>query len=141
MICIDASLALIWLLPAQFDEKADALREKWDNENQRIISAPLFNAEVTSVLREQVYFKRLLPEDGKEAFEIFLSMGVEIAKDSPGLQRKAWQLANKFNRPKTYDMQYLALAEIKDCEFWTADKKLFNALGNKAPRLKYVGAL
>ena len=138
-ICIDASLALMWLLPAELNDQANALRKKWDLENAQLISAPLFNAEVTSVLRKQVYFQKLLPEEGEEAFSLHLDMGVEIIRDSARIQKKAWELAKKHNRPRTYDMQYLAVAEIKDCDFWTADKRLCNALGGKSPRLKYVG--
>jgi len=138
-ICIDASLALTWLLPAELNNQANALRKKWDAENVQLISTPLFNAEVTSVLRKQVYYQKLLPEEGEEAFSLYLDMGVEIIRDSTRMQRKAWELAKKHNRPRTYDMQYLAVAEIKDCDFWTADKRLFNALEGKSPRLKFVG--
>ena len=104
-VCIDASLALIWLLPAEQDETASILRLKWDEKNVEIITAPLFHAEVTSVLRQQVYFNRLLPEEGEEAFSAYLGMGVKTI-DSPEIQKRAWKLAKKFNRPRTYDMQY-----------------------------------
>jgi predicted nucleic acid-binding protein len=132
-------MALMWLLPAELNEKANALRKKWDTENVRLISAPLFNAEVTSVLREQVYFQKLLPEEGEEAFLLCLDMGVGISRDSARIQKKAWELAKEHNRPRTYDMQYLAVAEIEDCDFWTADKRLCNALAKKVSRLKYIG--
>ncbi|MEW5899261.1 MAG: type II toxin-antitoxin system VapC family toxin [Bacillota bacterium] len=138
-ICIDASLALMWLLPAELNDRANALRKKWDAEAVQLISAPLFYAEVTSVLREQVYFQKLLPEEGEEAFSLCLEMGVKILRDSSRIQKKAWELAKKHNRTRTYDMQYLAVAEIEDCDFWTADKRLCNALAKKVPRLKYVG--
>jgi len=36
-------------------------------------------------------------------------------------------------------MQYLTVAEIEDCDFWTADKRLYNALAKKVPRIKYGG--
>lgn len=138
-VCIDASLALMWLLPAELNDQANAMRKKWDAEDVQLISAPLFNAEVTSVLREQVYFQKLLPEEGEEAFSLCLKMGVEIIRDSSRVQKKAWELAKKHDRPRTYDMQYLAVAEIEDCDLWTADKRLCNALAKKVPRLKYVG--
>jgi predicted nucleic acid-binding protein len=137
-VCIDASLALIWLLPAERDEIAEALRRKWDNDGFEIITAPLFHAEVTSVLREQVYFNKLLPEEGEQAFSTYLEMGVRSI-DSPEIQKRAWELAKKFNLPRTYDMQYLAVAELKDCELWTNDKRLVNFLQGKDSRIKWVG--
>jgi len=137
-VCIDASLALIWLLPAQQDETADALRRKWDEAGVELITAPLFHAEVTSVLREQVFFKRLMPEEGEDAFSAYLEMGVKSI-DRHGIQEMAWDLAQKFNLPRTYDMQYLAVAELKNCELWTNDKRFVNSLQGKVSRIKWVG--
>ena len=137
-VCIDASLVLTWLLPAEQNEVANALRRKWYKNGVEIITAPLFHAEVTSVLRQQVYFRKLLPEEGEEAFSAYLEMGVR-GIDSPGIQEMAWELAKRFNLPRTYDMQYLAIAELKDCELWTNDKRLVNSLQGKVSRIKWVG--
>lgn len=137
-VCIDASLALTWLLPAEQDEIADVLQQQWNKDGVEIISAPLFHAEVTSVLREQVYFKRLPPEEGEEAFLAYLEIGVKSI-DSLEIQEMAWELAKRFNLPRTYDMQYLAVAELRDCELWTNDKRLVNSLQDKASRIKWVG--
>jgi predicted nucleic acid-binding protein len=137
-VCVDASLALTWLLAAEQNETANALRRKWDEEEVEIITAPLFDAEVTSVLRQQVYFKRLPPEEGEEAFSAYLEMGVKSI-DRHGIQEMAWDLAKKFNLPRTYDMQYLAVAELRDCELWTNDKRLVNSLQGKVSRIKWVG--
>jgi len=137
-VCIDASLALVWLLPAEQNEIANALRREWYRNGIEIITAPLFHAEVTSVLREQVYFKRLPPEEGEEAFLAYTEMGVKSV-DSTGIQKVAWELAKKFNFPRTYDMQYLAVAELKDCELWTNDKRLISSLQGKVSRVKLVG--
>jgi len=137
-VCIDASLALTWLLPADQNEAANALRREWDKEGMELITTPLFHAEVTSVLREQVYFRRLLPEEGEEAFSIYLDIGVRSI-DDPEVQKKAWELAKKFNLPRTYDMQYLAVAELENCELWTSDKRLANSLQGRVKRIRWVG--
>jgi len=137
-VCIDASLALTWLLPADQNEAANALRREWDKEGMELITTPLFHAEVTSVLREHVYFRRLLPEEGEEAFSIYLDIGVRSI-DDPEVQKKAWELAKKFNLPRTYDMQYLAVAELENCELWTSDKRLANSLQGRVKRIRWVG--
>ncbi|MCL0091942.1 type II toxin-antitoxin system VapC family toxin [Dehalococcoidales bacterium] len=137
-VCIDASLALTWLLPAERNEASDALRREWDEKGMELIVAPLFHAEVTSVLREQVYFRRLLPEEGEEVFSIYLDIGVRSI-DNSEVQKKAWELAKKFNLPRTYDMQYLAVAELEDCELWTNDKRLAHSLQGKVNRIRWVG--
>ncbi len=137
-VCIDASLALMWLLSAEQNEAANTLRREWYKNDIQIITASLFHAEVTSVLREQVYFNRLPPEEGEQAFLAYLEIGVKSI-DSPGIQEVAWELAKKFNLPRTYAMQYLAVAELNDCELWTNDKRLINSLQGKVSRIKWVG--
>jgi predicted nucleic acid-binding protein len=37
-------------------------------------------------------------------------------------------------------MQYLAVAETENCDFWTLDRKLFNAVSGKNKRVKWVGS-
>jgi predicted nucleic acid-binding protein len=52
---------------------------------------------------------------------------------------KNWDLAKEFNLPVCYDMQYLAVAELADCELWTLDKRLVNAVHGKNKRVKWIG--
>ncbi|MBM3142512.1 MAG: type II toxin-antitoxin system VapC family toxin [Chloroflexi bacterium] len=137
-VCIDASLALSWLLPRERNEATDTLILQWHAQGIKLITAPLFHAEVTSVLREQVYHKKLLPQEGEQAFVTFLQLAVETINEQ-AVYTLAWELAKKFNLPRAYDMQYLAVAELKDCEFWTNDRRLVNSLQDKVPRLKLAG--
>ena len=137
-VCIDASLALSWLLPEEQSNIIDALFLEWDRKGLRLITAPLFHAEVTSVIRRQVYFKRLQPERGEHIFSLYLQMQVESIGEQE-VYKRAWELAKIFNLPKTYDAQYVAVAELKDCEFWTNDRRLINSLQAKVPRIKWAG--
>jgi len=105
-VCIDASLALTWLLSVEQNEIANALRSKWDDAGVEIIAPPLFHAQVTSVLRQQVYLKRLPPEEGEEAFSTYLEMGVKSI-DSPGIQETAWELAKRFDLPQTLSLIHI----------------------------------
>jgi len=47
-------------------------------------------------------------------------------------------LATHFNRPTAYDAHYLALAEMLGCEFWTADRRLYNAVKEELPWVKWL---
>ncbi len=138
-VCVDASLALTWLLNVQKDDRADNLRKQWERSSIELICPPMFHSEVTSVLREEVFFKRLSDEEGEEAFRLFSLIQISII-DSPAIYRKAWELAKEYNLPRTYDMQYLAVAETENCDFWTLDRKLFNAVSGKNKRVKWVGS-
>jgi predicted nucleic acid-binding protein len=137
-VCVDASLALTWLLSIEEDEIADKLRRQWQKDKVKLICPPVFHAEVTSVLREEVFFKRLSAAEGEEAFSLYADIPVAVIADM-AIYRTAWELAKKYNLPRTYDMQYLAVAELTDCELWTLDKKLVNAVRGKNKRVKLVG--
>lgn len=137
-VCIDSSLAIAWLTYEQFSSNANALRIDWRKRGVQMVGPALFRPEVTSVIRQHVYFERILPEEGEEAYSIYLDIPIRII-DSPEIYRQAWQLAKRFNLPVCYDMQYLALAELEDCELWTADKRLINTLQGKNRRVHWVG--
>lgn len=136
-VCVDASLPLMLLLPHWLSPRAEALWRLWLQEGREIVTAPLFFAEVTSVLRESVYFGRVLPEEGETAFDTFLQLGAK-GVDPADLQRRAWEMAKQHNRPQAYDAQYLAVAASLGCELWTGDRQLVNAV--PVPWLRWVGA-
>lgn len=137
-VCVDASLAIQWLIPTQQDSLAESLLQSWDQAGTELIGPPLFDAEVTSAIRLHVYFKKLLPGQGEKAFLFYRELGVKIISP-PELPQVAWALAKEYNQPRTYDMQYLAVAELEDCELWTSDKDLANSLKGKVSRLRWVG--
>lgn len=51
----------------------------------------------------------------------------------------SYELANRFNRPRAYDAQYLALAQRLDSDFWTADERLFNAVNETFSQINWLG--
>ncbi len=134
-VCVDASLALALVRREELAIKVKDLWRSWLQSDTEIVSAPLFFAEVTSVLRESVYFRKMTPEEGEIAFAASLRLRVRTA-DSDDLQQQAWGLAKRYNRPKAYDAQYLAVAASLRCELWTADRRLANAI--PVPWLKCV---
>ncbi|MDO9334054.1 MAG: type II toxin-antitoxin system VapC family toxin [Dehalococcoidales bacterium] len=137
-VCIDASLAVSWLSYERHTVRANALRRYWIEKSVEMVAPALFHAEVVSALRQQVYFKRILPDEGEEAFSIYLDIPLTVI-DGPEIYRKAWQLTKDLNQPVCYDMQYLAIAELEDCLLWTSDRKLVNAVRSKTDRVRWIG--
>ena len=135
-VCADASLVLMLLLPHDLTPQVEDLWRGWIEADVEIVAPPMFFAEVASVLRESVYFGRILAEEGEDAFSAFMSLGVR-AMDAPDLQPRAWTMAKQHNRPRAYDAQYLAVAATLGCELWTGDRRLVNAVD--VPWLKWVG--
>ena len=137
-VCIDASLAGAWLSWETHTLKANALRQEWQESGVEMVAPALFHVEVVSTIRKRVYLKLVPPNEGEEAFFIYLDMPVKII-DGPEITQTAWDLAKEYNLPVCYDMFYLAVAELMQCTFWTNDKKLVNSLNGKNRRVKYLG--
>jgi predicted nucleic acid-binding protein len=128
-VCVDASVALDLLVPSEATPAVDALWTRWLAEGTTIIVPPYFFVEVTSVLRNKVFLRRISPERGENAFREFLDMPIEPVEFA-GIRERAWRLAVELGRPEAYDSQYLAVAEHRGCEFWTTDQRLYHAVGN-----------
>ena len=137
-VCIDASLALRLLLPTDQEPLADPLLQDWDQSGTEIMSTPLLDVEVTSAIRRLVYMRKVLPQQGEEAYRLYRDLGVTIL-NPPELTGRAWSLAVEYNHMRTSDLQYLAAAEVEDCELWTADRKLVDLTKGKANRVKWLG--
>ena len=48
-------------------------------------------------------------------------------------------MAQQFSLPSAYDAHYLALAESRQCECWTADERLWNTVKNALPWVRWLG--
>jgi predicted nucleic acid-binding protein len=139
-VCVDASLAVAWLFDEPYSKNADALRREWRDKGIQMVGPAQFHAEVTTAIRQHVYFKRILPEEGEQVFSVYLDIPIRII-DGTEVYRTAWELAKEFNLRVCYDMQYLAVAELEDCELWTCDKSLVNSLKGKVNRIRWVGEI
>ena len=137
-VCVDASVAVAWLTLEEYTQNANALRLEWRENQVDMVCPGLFHVEVASAIRKQVYLKNLLPDEGEEAFALSLEIPLSVI-DGAEVQRKAWELAKHFNLPVCYDMQYLAVAEMEDCELWTADRRLVNVTRGKSRRVRWLG--
>jgi predicted nucleic acid-binding protein len=58
--------------------------------------------------------------------------------DSFSIRQRAREIAEKFNQRSVYDSTYAALAELRNCEFWTADKVFYNAVKIDLKYMRYL---
>lgn len=137
-VVVDASLATMWALPEPHSQPALALAGQWAGAGTRLLAPGLLLAEVTNAL-----YKRLLRGEmdlgtAHRALRVILRFAVEI-REEPGLPARAMALAHQLRRPSTYDCHYLALAERFRCELWTGDRRLYNAVKEAIPWVKWIG--
>ena len=137
-VCIDANLIVWALIPAPLSDQADALPAEWQQEQVTLIAPALLAFEVTSTLRRLVYLEEITPTEGEEAFEKLLEMNIRLSHQR-GIFPLAWQMAQRFDRPRAYDTAYLALAQLRGCDFWTADERLYNTVRGELDWVKWLG--
>lgn len=102
-----------------------------------LIAPPFYTSEVDSVIRHRVFVGRLTGEEARKAYRSIDRVEVSIY-DPADLRQRARQIAERFNRPRVYDSTYAALAEIRGCEFWTADHAFYSAVKNDLTFVKYL---
>jgi predicted nucleic acid-binding protein len=139
-VCVDASFGLKLVLAEEHSDRVRARWEEWSRSGVEILAPSLFLSEGVSAIRGQVYRGLLSPERGDFAFQALMAQGVTLLSTLEMVQR-AWTITKALNRPKVYDSYYMALAEMLDCELWTADERLFNTVKQEFPRVQWIGQI
>lgn len=137
-VCIDSSLAATWISYAKHTAAANLLRQEWAKNGVEFVSPPVFYPEVMGFLQQQVLSRGMLPEEADEAFSICLEIPIKIV-GSEDVYRTAWQVSKEPDLNLSWAAQYLAVAELENCEFWTADRRLASLAQEKRTWVKWVG--
>ena len=136
LVCVDASLVVLLLLPDDRTATAERLWDGWAHRGTTPFGPPLLYAEVPSVIRGAVHGGRMTPQEGERAFRTFCRLGIGVSTN-PELHVAAWELAVRHRQPKAYDTMYVAAAQAAGCDLWTADRRLVN--GVRLPFVRWVG--
>lgn len=137
-VCVDANIVVKLVVPEPDRSLALALWGEWLNEDREIIGPYLFSFEVTSAIWRKAKRGLMGVEEAREAIRGALMLGVRLLHPS-NISLKAFDLAARFDRPAAYDAHYLALAEMMEGEFWTADERLYNAVREDFPNIRWLG--
>lgn len=137
-ICIDASLAVKWVLAEEYSELALAFLQDCIDSDTKFVAPSHIRFEVTSVIRNQVYRGNISEQTGKKAFNVSHDINLDL-RHNRQIFDEAWRLALTYKRPTTYDSYYLALARLEGCDLWTADRRLINAVKESLPWVKWIG--
>jgi predicted nucleic acid-binding protein len=91
--------------------------------DEDLIAPPLILSETLPVLHE-LRWRGEIPEDmANVALDRRGNMPVRIEQPQ-NLGETAWQIADDFGWAKTYDAEYVALAQLNNCRLITVDARL-----------------
>lgn len=136
-VVIDASFALNLILPGTRQAHFQTLIEQWEKDGMVLCAPALWLYEITSALSKAVHFGDLTPDEGKRVLALVQKLDIQL-RPPDGVQADlAFDWTMRLHRGAAYDSFYLALAEMLECELWTADKRLHNAAA--APWVHWAG--
>ena len=137
-LCVDASVVvkLVFKGEAHRATARRLLRDCIVN-NITLIAPAFFEGEVDTAVRKRVYEGRLTPAEATRAFAGLDRVAVQCTTH-PRLRQRAREIAEQFNQRTVYDSTYAALAELRGCEFWTADKAFYDAVNASLTFVEYL---
>jgi len=137
-IVVDASLALKWVLDEPYTVEANDLLKNWREHENKLLAPALFLYEIANVLTKRIQRKQLTLAQGLERLGFFLESG-PLLQQIGAVHLRALELSDRFRLPTAYDAHYLALAEFQQCEFWTADERLWNSVKRELRWVHWLG--
>jgi len=137
-VVADSGIFIARVLAETYTPQAKALVDHWTEQDIQVAAPTLFRYEIVATMRKSVYRNILTTTEAIKRRDILLAQPVQLMIDDD-LLRRGFELATRLGRPTAYDSQYLAVAERLQCEFWTADEKMFNAVTQDLSWVKWLG--
>jgi predicted nucleic acid-binding protein len=135
---VDASVAIKWVVKSEpFRGKARQLLREARLKGIALIGPPLLQYEVESTLQRRLYRGRVTLGAVDASLRAFYAVGVHIVTH-PSMVLRAREIARQFHQERIYDSLYAALAELRGCQFWTADKVFYDAVKEALPFVRYL---
>jgi predicted nucleic acid-binding protein len=126
LVILDASVAVKAILPNPLQPHCLALVQTFVDVQP---AAPaLWAHETTSAIAKAVHFGEITEKEALQALEKLDALGVRLFVADAEQNRAAFDWTLRLKRASAYDSYYLVLAQALECDFWTADKRLFTAL-------------
>lgn len=88
-----------------------------------LAAPPLLWSETRSALHEQLWRRQISERQALATLDALANAPIREDRH-PGLNRAAWRIADRLGWAKTYDAEYVALAELLGCRLATLDQRL-----------------
>lgn len=137
VVCVDASVAVKWLIPERDSDRAVALLTHSRTGAHQLVGPSHLIQEVTSAILKKMRLGEIEIEQARTLSVRAGELMVEIVSP-PTLPLRAFEIAARFNLKWIYDAFYVALAEIVECELWTADERLHEIVSPAFPNVRLL---
>lgn len=101
----------------------------WVDDSVEIAAPTLLMFEAASVIRNKVHRNVLTEEEANEVIEHMKRIDMTLLYTEDILEM-AWEIGAKLKAATLYDCFYLAVSELLDAPFWTADARLYQSARN-----------
>ena len=134
---VDTSLAVKWVAVENDSYMAVRLAESWSRAKIAVSAPDLMAFEAANALYSKAYWGHVSYADARDMMMSLMAIPL-VYHQSASLHSRAMELAEVLGQDMVYDSFFLALAEFLDCEFWTADKRFYDAAQKTHPRIHYI---
>ena len=93
-----------------------------------LIAPPIMPSEAVSTLHEMRFRREISAELARIALDRLAGFAYEVRRP-PELAPVAWRIADSLGWAKTYDAEYVALAQLVECRLVTLDARLARGAG------------
>lgn len=137
VVCVDANLVVLLLSTGSLALQIRELWNQWLESNYTIVAPNLIYYELSNALHRSAVAGQIAPEEADQALAEAMNLNITLYGDAE-LHREAFTLARSLRLSATYDAHYLAVAQRLECEFWTADRRLYNSVQASLPWIHLV---
>ena len=137
-LCVDASLAAKMALKNErLRSYASQLFADSAAAGGELIAPPIFVSEVDSIVCRREFSAELNSAEALTAFQRLDDLDISII-DLPGVRKRAREITREYGQERVYDSTYAALAEIRGCDFWTADHAFYKSVKDNLLFVHYL---
>lgn len=125
-VVVDANLVAALLIRLPYSQEARDKLCGWREAREELVAPTLLEYEVCSTLHRAVRAGWIAAEKVPQLLVQMRRLAIRLVSPTLDLHRAALQWAQRLGRSRTYDAQYMAVAEEFRADFWTGDIALFN---------------
>ena len=128
MVVLDASFSIPLFVSHEHSSMALSVLNRLRSEEQLFTAPSLWTYEIASTLQKLRHVKYISTSEAENAAQSMASFEIELIHPDFSLVERALAWSQQLKRASAYDSFYLALAESRECDLWTADRRLANAV-------------